>query len=83
MAARGPLPLWPWWLWSGSVERRTRCAPRTSGASPLPGPCGWTAVRAVASNAASAHASAERRPPIGGPLDSSIFGHSTKDDAKP
>ena len=37
---------WPWWPCSGSVKRRTQRAPcRTSGATLLPGPCGWIAAR--------------------------------------
>ena len=37
----------PWWQSSVPVGRRTQRAPcRSNGATLLPGPCGWTAVRA-------------------------------------
>ena len=53
-SSRAPQP-WPWWLCSGSVERRTRCALcRTSGAAPLPGPHGWIAARDETTSASSA-----------------------------
>ena len=60
-AARAPPPPRPWWQASGSLERRSRCAPcRTSGASPLPGLQRSTAARVATTSADGAAFAAKR-----------------------